>query len=122
VHGRDTVRAEETCHEVEKIGGRALCLLADLSEVEACRDLIARTKTALGHLDILINNAATNRRKPISEVTQEDFDLLTAVNVRSIYFLSQAAHPLMAAQGGGKIIHISSINTFLRWIRYQFMG
>jgi len=112
VHGRDTDKVQETCRQVEAVGGKAVPLIADLCDVDACRDLIARANSQMGRLDILINNAATNRRKPISEVTQEDFDFITAVNTRAIYFLSQAAQPIMREQGGGKIVHVGSINIF----------
>lgn len=112
VHGRDPDRIKETCALVEEAGGRAVPLTADLSAVEDCRKLVAEAHEALGRLDVLINCAATNRRKPISEVTQDDFDTIVAVNLRSVYFLSQAVQPIMRAQGGGKIIHIGSINIF----------
>lgn len=112
VHGRNPDKIAETCAQVEAAGGQAAPLPADLAEVEACRQLVAETHQALGRLDILINCAATNRRKPIAEVTQDDFDTIMAVNLRSIYFLSQAARPIMQAQGGGKIIHVGSINIF----------
>jgi NAD(P)-dependent dehydrogenase (short-subunit alcohol dehydrogenase family) len=95
---------------VEAAGGRAAPLRADLANVDECRRLVAAIREALGRLDILINCAATNRRKPITEVTPDDFDTIVAVNLRSIYFLSQAAYPIMRDQGGGKIIHIGSIN------------
>jgi 2-deoxy-D-gluconate 3-dehydrogenase len=110
VHGQDEARVQETCQLVREAGGKAVPLLANLYEVAACRKLVADTKSALGGLDILINNAATNRRKPIVEVTEEDFDFIVGVDLRSIFFLSQAAHPLLQERGGGKIIHISSIN------------
>ncbi|MFC1975987.1 SDR family NAD(P)-dependent oxidoreductase [Chloroflexota bacterium] len=112
VHGRDVERINETCALVEGVGGRAAPLAGDLSKVENCRNLVAQAHEVLGRLDILINCAATNRRKPIVEATQDDFDAVMAVNLRSVYFLSQAAYPLMRAQGGGKIIHIGSINIF----------
>lgn len=112
VHGRDLARVKETCTMIEEVGGWAVPLIADLAKVEACRKLVAEAHEALGRLDILINCAATNRRKPITEATPDDFDTIVAVNLRSVYFLSQAAHPIMAAQGGGKIIHIGSLNTF----------
>lgn len=112
VHGRDLTRVKETCAMIEEVGGRAVPLMADLAEVEECRKLVAEAHEALGRLDILINCAATNRRKPIAEATSDDFDTIVAVNLRSVYFLSQAAHPIMCAQGGGKIIHIGSLNTF----------
>jgi 2-deoxy-D-gluconate 3-dehydrogenase len=112
VHGRDRERVGETCSRIHEIGGQSVPLIADLQEVDACRKLIADAHEALERLDVLINCAATNRRKPITDVTEDDFDFVTAVNLRSIYFLSQAAYPIMRSQGGGKIVHIGSINIF----------
>lgn len=85
-------------------------LQADLSTAEAAAELTARALTLTGRIDILVNLQGANRRKPIAEVTGEDFDLITAVNLRSVYFLSQAVHPFMKAQGGGKILHFSSLS------------
>jgi len=112
VNGRNQERVENTCSMIEEIGGKAVALITDLQDVEDCRKLIAEANIALGRLDILINCAATNRRKPITDVTQDDFDTIVAVNLRSIYFLSQAVYPIMRSQGGGKIIHIGSINNY----------
>jgi NAD(P)-dependent dehydrogenase (short-subunit alcohol dehydrogenase family) len=112
VHGRDEERIHETCAMVEDVGGKAIPLVADLRGLDDCRDLIDRARQALGRLDILVNNAATNRRKPIAEVTEDDWEFLNAVNLQAPYFLSQAAYPMMRGQGGGKIIHIGSINIY----------
>ncbi len=112
VHGRDHGRVEQTCYEVEKIGGQAVPLYADLTDVSSCKQLIKEAHEKLSRLDILVNNAATNRRKPILEVTEDDYEFINATNTRAIYFLCQQAYPMMKAQGGGKIIHIGSINVF----------
>jgi NAD(P)-dependent dehydrogenase (short-subunit alcohol dehydrogenase family) len=112
VHGRDTKKIGETCGEVQARGGKALPFAAELSSVEECRRLVADVHAALGSIDVLVNCAATNRRKPISEVSTEDFDTIVSVNLRSVFFLSQAVHPLMKRRGGGKIIHIGSMNIF----------
>jgi 2-deoxy-D-gluconate 3-dehydrogenase len=105
-------RLAEPQRAVTAAGGRPIALVADLGDVEACRRLIAEAHQRLGRLDVLINCAAINRRKPIVATTQDDFDTIVAVNLRSVYFLSQAAQPLMRDQGGGKIIHVGSINIF----------
>jgi len=85
-------------------------LQADLSTAEAAFDLVARAREVTGRIDILVNLQGVNRRKPITDVTPEDFDLITSVNLRSVYFLSKAVHPVMQAQGGGKILHFSSLS------------
>jgi 2-deoxy-D-gluconate 3-dehydrogenase len=112
VHGRDHDRIAATCQQVEAVGGHAVPLVADLGNVAACRKLIGQAHEQMGRLDILINNAATNRRKPIAAVSEEDYEYIYATNQRAIFFLSQAAYPLMKAMGGGKIIHIASLNVF----------
>jgi NAD(P)-dependent dehydrogenase (short-subunit alcohol dehydrogenase family) len=80
--------------------------------VEACQRLIADAVAALGgRLDVLVNNAGMNRRRPIAEATPDDFDTIVAVNLRSPYFLAQSAHAVMKAHGGGKVINIGSITS-----------
>ncbi len=111
VHGRDADKVDETCKQIVAHGGQAVGFTADLSEVAATRQLIADVVARFGRVDILVNCAGMNRRKPIVDVTPEDYDAIMAVNLRSIYFLCQAVHPLMQAQGGGKIININSLNS-----------
>jgi 2-deoxy-D-gluconate 3-dehydrogenase len=111
VHGLTAAKVEEACRQVEAVGGKASGFVADLAEVAANRQLIADAVVQLGRLDILINCAGMNRRKPVVEVTPDDYDTIMAVNLRSIYFLCQAVQPHMQAQGGGKIININSLNS-----------
>jgi 2-deoxy-D-gluconate 3-dehydrogenase len=111
IHDLTTGRLEEPRGMVEAVGSRAVLLTADLRDVDACRKLVAEAHAAMGRLDILVNCAVVNRRKPIEMVTQDDFDTILAVNLRSIYFLCQALHPIMRAQGGGKIVNVGSINS-----------
>jgi gluconate 5-dehydrogenase len=112
VHGRDMDRIRETCEIIDRNGGKALPFKADLQKIENCKKLIEDAYKVFGKLDILVNCASINRRKPIHDVTMEDFDDIVSVNLKSLYFLSQAIHPIMKSQGGGKIIHIGSLNIF----------
>ena len=91
-------------------GGTPTTLITDLSSAEAAADTVHQAHAALGGLDVLINSAGINRRKPIDEVTADDFDAIVSVNLRAVYFASQAAHPLMAASGGGSIVNLSSLS------------
>lgn len=113
IHDVAPERLEETQRAVIAAEGQAVPLLAELGEVESCRRLIRDAHTALGRLDVLVNCAGMNRRAPIAAVTEEDYEAIMAVNLRSIFFLSQAAHPIMRQQGGGKIINIGSLSAFL---------
>ncbi len=113
INGRSTERAATTCQQIVDGGGLAHPLVFDLTTVAACRQLISDALATLGHIDILVNCAGMNRRKPAVEVTEEDWETILDVNLRSDFFLSQAVHPIMTAQGGGKIINIGSVtNTY----------
>ena len=112
VHGRKREEIDKTCSLIEQAGGVTRPFVADLSVPASSGQLIADVYAEMGRLDILVNCAATNRRMPIAEVTEEDYDFIMAVNLKSVYFLTQAAHALMQAQGAGNVIHIGSINTY----------
>jgi 2-deoxy-D-gluconate 3-dehydrogenase len=111
--GTNREHLNETYSRVKAAGGRSVILPADLSTVENCRKLISDAQQALGRLDILINNAGMNRRKPIVDFTEDDYETIMNVNLRSIFFLCQAAQPIMKAQGGGKIVNVGSMTSLL---------
>ena len=113
LHGTTAAKLEEVRRHVEATGAQAAVLPADLRTAQGCRDLIARATDALGGLDVLVNCVGINRRKPIHAVTEDDYDAIHAVNLRSAFFLSQAAHPVLKARGGGKIIHFGSMTSSL---------
>ncbi len=93
-------------------GGDVRSFVADLAEVAECQRLVRDVVGSFGRLDVLVNCAATNSRLPIDEVDEATFEQIVAVNLRAPYFLSQAVHPVMARQGGGRIINIGSLNNF----------
>jgi NAD(P)-dependent dehydrogenase (short-subunit alcohol dehydrogenase family) len=99
--------------EIAARGGKALALKADISKVAACKRLAERAIASLGRVDVLVNCAGINRRKPILQVEEADFDAILDVHLRAAYFLSQALAPAMIANGGGKIIHIGSLTVRL---------
>jgi len=111
LHARTREKLADLEGQIGREGGRAVVLTAELGDLEAARRLVGEAHAALGGLDILVNCAATNRRKPIAEVTEDDWDWILAVDLKSLYFLSQAAHALMRPQKSGKIIHIGSLNS-----------
>lgn len=111
LHGTSDEKLEETRRQVEAVGGDAHVFAAPLNEVEPCRRLIQEAHERMGRLDVLVNCAGMNRRKPLAEVTEDDWDTILAVNLRSLFFLSQEAHAVMKAQGGGKILNIGSMTS-----------
>src|SRR5262245_2982208 len=74
LHGTRVEQLERLRQEIEARGGRAVVLPADVADVAACRRLVEETRSQLGRLDILVNCAGMNRRKPIARVTEEDFE------------------------------------------------
>ena len=107
-------RYEETQAQVQALGRRFLPVACDLREapVAQLNEVVDQVITALGRLDILVNNAGIIRRASALELSEEYWDDVLQVNLKAIFFLSQAAARLMAKQGAGKIIHIASMLSF----------
>ena len=105
--------APENRNDIEKLGRRFLGVQADLSEKESAGTIIERTKEAFGKIDILVNNAGIIRRTPSVDFTEKDWDDVMNVNLKSLFFLSQAAARQFMKQGtGGKIVNIASLLSF----------
>lgn len=109
--------AQETAEDVRAAGRRAAIIGADLSTIEPVQEVVDRTVAELGGLDILVNNAGIIRRADALDFTEEDWDAVIDTNLKSVFFLSQAAGRHMVAQGGGKIINIASLLSFQGGIR-----
>ncbi len=110
LNGRSEDKLRAVQQAIHDRGGTAEVFPIDLSTLEGVSALDAAIIERFGRVDILVNCAAINRRQPIVEVTPEVYDQIMATNLRSVYFLSQAIARHMIAQGGGKIIHIGSLN------------
>ena len=103
----DELRAAEgECREAG--APQAASGVHDLSHGPAAEAMIASAHARLGRVDILVNNAGIRVRKAFGEFSQADFDRVVAVNLRAPFLASQAAVPIMRAQGGGRIVHIAS--------------
>jgi NAD(P)-dependent dehydrogenase (short-subunit alcohol dehydrogenase family) len=100
--------ATETTKLITSEGLQATTIVADISIGSACRDLVSVVIEKFGKIDVLVNNAGINRRGPLLELTEEDWDLTMAVNVTSMFHLCQAAIPHMIKAGGGAIVNTAS--------------
>jgi 2-deoxy-D-gluconate 3-dehydrogenase len=110
--------AAQTVAAVEAAGQRCGSVHADLAARPAHGALIDAATTVFGRIDILVNNAGTIRRAPALEFSERDWDEVLDVNLRSVFFLSQAmARHWASQQRGGKIINVASMLSFQGGIR-----
>jgi len=109
--------ADETAELVRQVGRRASLVQADLSTTAPVQEVVDRTLSELGGLDILVNNAGIIRRADAVDFTEEDWDAVIDTNLKSVFFLCQAAGRHMIGQGRGKIINIASMLSFQGGIR-----
>lgn len=110
--------ADETKRLVEEHGRKFHLLSCDLTNSGGARELVAQAVSASGRLDILVNNAGIIRRNNAVDFTEEDWDAVLSTNLKTPFFLAQAACRVMLEQGqGGKIINIASLLSFQGGIR-----
>lgn len=101
--------SRETVSRIVAAGGRAISVACDVSDAGQARQAVERAGAELGRLDVLVNNAAFFARKAaITELPEEEWDRVMRVNVGGVFLMSRFAIPLIAASGGGSIIHIAS--------------
>ncbi|MCT8263283.1 2-dehydro-3-deoxy-D-gluconate 5-dehydrogenase KduD [Proteus terrae] len=116
--GINLVEPTETIAEVEALGRRFLSLQADVSKTNKLPGLVDKAVAHFGHIDILVNNAGIIRREDAINFTEKDWDDVMDLNIKSLFFMSQAVARKFIAQGtGGKIINIASMLSFQGGIR-----
>lgn len=98
----------ETADRINKKGGRAVAIRADLSRADSRRNLIEQTEKALGPVDILVNDAAVTYFEPVEEFTERHYQLMFEVQVRAPFELTQLVLPGMKERKSGWILNISS--------------
>ncbi len=100
--------AENVTAQIHELGRSSRVYELDVLDLTQIRAVIPQVAADFGGLDILVNNAGIRRRSPALEVTESDWDAVIDTNLKGAFFCAQAAAPLMIAQGGGRIINISS--------------
>ena len=101
---------QETADEINESGGQAVYIRCDVSNPRESQDAVRRTVETFGRLDILVNNAGVATVDPAESVSEKEWDRVMSVNLRGLFFMSQAAAKVMIAQkSGGRIINIGSI-------------
>jgi NAD(P)-dependent dehydrogenase (short-subunit alcohol dehydrogenase family) len=110
---RNLEAAEATVHEIKKAGGVAIALKADVSKADEVTAAVAAAQKALGTINVLFNHAGTIVIKPFLDTTEEEWDWLHDVNVKSMFLMTKAVLPQMIAGGGGSVVCTSSISAVL---------
>jgi 2-deoxy-D-gluconate 3-dehydrogenase len=114
--GRST--PDETVAQIKAAGGQCCIVQADLAELESIDRIIEETRAQLGDLNILVNNAGIIQRNEAIDFTVEEWDSVLNVNLRTLFFLSQAfAKYCVDTEQGGKIINIASMLSYQGGIR-----
>ena len=100
---------EDLAASLERVGGTVEAVVADLADEKAPQTIVEQTLRRFERLDVLVNNAAVNRRLPIFDVEPAMLDWIWQLNFRQPYLLARASAQVMARQGSGSIIQVSSI-------------
>lgn len=106
---QNEVGAQETAETIRQFGRRAHIIRADVAQRADVKHLFAEAAATFGKIDILINNAGVNKRGWFEEITDEDWDLIMAINLKGPFMCCQEVFPYMIKNRGGRIINISSV-------------
>jgi 2-deoxy-D-gluconate 3-dehydrogenase len=109
VIGRNAEKSKSAVAELKALNADAAPFEADVSIETAVERLVAQVMERFGRIDVVVNNAGINIRKPAQELALDEWRQVLDTNLTSAFLLSRAVHPIMKAQGGGKIINIGSM-------------
>jgi dehydrogenase/reductase SDR family protein 4 len=102
---------EKVAEEIRKMGRKALPVSAHVGKVDEIKNLITKVLEGFGRIDILVNNAATNpNMAPAIDVDERAWDAVMNLNLKGLFFLSQAVAKVMMGKGGGRIINVASVS------------
>ena len=103
------VEAQEVCSRIEAVGCRALAIKADVSKSSEVSRLVETVESGLGSIGILVNNAGISRPQPLTDITEQDWDDVLTVNLKSMFLVTQAVLGGMRKRAWGRIINLSSV-------------
>ena len=101
--------AQDAESHIRRLGKRSAAIQADVSVRGEVDRLIASVEASLGPVDVLVNNAGIARPQPIEAITEQDWDDLIGVNLKSVFLVTQAVLPGMRARQWGRIVNLSSV-------------
>ena len=101
---------EEVATEIKRLGRKSMAVAAHVGRMEEINNLVPKIKDEFGRIDILVNNAGTNPTMDQAiDIEERAWDSIMNLNLKGLFFLSQAVARLMREQGGGKIINVASV-------------
>lgn len=100
----------EGVQEIEELGGSAYPLILDVTKKEQVQKRVKEVADKFGRIDILVNNAGISRPTQVIEIPEEEWDLVFNVNMKGVFFLTQAVIPYMKESNYGRIVSISSVS------------
>ncbi|MEH7336090.1 SDR family NAD(P)-dependent oxidoreductase [Neobacillus drentensis] len=109
VIGRDEARNKQVVAEIEQLNRKAISFSTDLNSIDSLNEMVENIVSTFGTIDILVNNAGTSQTNFALDVTEAEWDKIMNLNVKSLFFCSQAVAKIMKNQGKGKIINVSSV-------------
>lgn len=108
-YGRSEEKAQELASELEALGRKVLMISSDARDFSAAHKVVEQVMSEFGRIDILVNNAGLTRDGLLLRMTEDQWDEVVEVNLKSVFNYSHAVMPVMARQRGGSIISISSV-------------
>jgi 3-oxoacyl-[acyl-carrier protein] reductase len=108
-------KAERVAWDLSRTGARCVALETDVSDRSSVQETAERVAEELGGVDILINNAAVYPRRAWTEIQEEEWDRVMAVNLKGYFLCARAAYPYMKSKGRGNIVNVASITFFIGW-------
>jgi acetoacetyl-CoA reductase/3-oxoacyl-[acyl-carrier protein] reductase len=109
-YASNEAKAQEVAGEIEKLGGTAMLVKANLAVAAEARAMVREVAERFGHLDVLVNNAGITRDSLLPRMTDEQWVDVIQTNLNGCFFCTSAAIPYMTAQSYGRIVNISSMN------------
>jgi NAD(P)-dependent dehydrogenase (short-subunit alcohol dehydrogenase family) len=110
---RDAESAETRAEAVRARGGTARSVVTDVSDSASVAGMVEHAVAQLGRLDVLVNNAAIYPRRAWTEITEEEWDGVLAVNLKGYFLCARAAFEHLRAGGHGRIVNVASITAFI---------
>ena len=106
-------KTQQVAESVSRDGARCVAFEADISDRSSVEKMAKRVAGAFGGVDILVNNAAIYPSRPWTDITEEEWDQVLAVNLKGYFLCARAAYPHMRERGQGRVINVASITFFI---------